>query len=94
MSGSEPPHISQTMYLRRSCCRQDSTMPRARPEWNWTAWESSATGEPGRPAFSAVRTWTRLSFCQTTKTGTNRDKARLAQERAMALAVFSPEYER
>ncbi len=81
-------------YLRRWCCRLDSTMPRARPEWNWTAWESSAVGELGRPACSTDRTWSTPSLCHTTSTGTSSDNARLAQERAMALAVFSPEYER
>lgn len=66
-------------------------MPRPSPEWNWMAWESSAAGEPGRPARSADRMWVRLSRCHTTSTETSSDRARLAQERAMVLAVFSPE---
>lgn len=81
----------QTPYLSLSWCRQDSSMPRARPEWNWTAWESSAVGEPGSPALRVARTCGTLSLCQATSTGTTRDRARAAQERAMALAVFSPE---
>lgn len=85
---------SQSQYLRLWWCRLERTMPIARPEWNWTAWESSAEGASGKPACRAERTWTRASFCHITRTGTSRDRARLAQERAMALAVFSPEYDR
>lgn len=85
---------SQSQYLRFWWCRLERTMPTARPEWNWTAWESSAERASGKPACRAERTWTRASFCHITRTGTSRDRARLAQERAMALAVFSPEYDR
>lgn len=89
--GSHQNLLLQTLYLRRWCSRVDSTMPRPSPEWNWMAWESSAVGEPGRPACSADRMWVRLSRCHTTSTETSSDRARLAQERAMVLAVFSPE---
>lgn len=82
------------VYLRCWCCRLDSTIPSARPEWNCMAWESSADEEPGRPACSTESTRARPSHCHSSTTGTSRDSARLAQERAMALAVFSPEYER
>lgn len=79
------------VYLRCWWCTPLTTMPRARPEWNWKAWESSAAGEPGRPACSTGRISSKLSFRQAAKQGTRRESARLEQERAMTLAVFSPE---
>ena len=66
-------------------------MPSASPEWNCTAWESPALGPPGSRSLSVESTWATPSRCQPTSTGTSRDRPSVAQERAMELAVFSPE---
>lgn len=51
-------------------------------------------GIPGRPACKVSRIESTASLCEVTRTGTSIARPSAAQERAMVLAVFSPEYER
>ena len=79
------------LYLSFSSHRRERNIPSARPMWICTAWDSSALGFPGNLAVSMFRISSTFSLHEIMKIGTRRDKAVAAAERAMALAVFSPE---
>lgn len=78
-------------YLTFSSYKREMNIPKPRPMWIWTAWDSSAFGFPGNLSVSILRTSSIFSLHDTMKIGTRRDKAVAAQDRAMILAVFSPE---
>lgn len=83
--------VQSNPYLTFSSHSREINIPKARPVWIWTAWDSSAFGFPGSMATSIFRTSSTFSLWDTIKTGTETDKANSAQDRVMALAVFSPE---
>lgn len=81
----------RSSHLTFSSYKRDMNIPKPRPTWIWTAWDSSAFGFPGNLSVSILRTSSIFSLHDTTKIGTRRDKAVAAQDRAIILAVFSPE---
>lgn len=79
------------LYLSFSSHKRERNIPKARPMWICTACDSSALGFPGNLAVSMFRISSTFSLQEIMKTGTRRDRAVAAAERAIALAVFSPE---